>query len=132
MRFQLLVLAFALAEAKTCPSARNFIYVVPDGYGIASQTLARDYYSIINGEGTAARPNSAQIGVDSMVPYLRMTTNSSQFTYAVNRSLALSVLRPRIHSSPTRLPPQLPLAAVSRHTMAVCNDRSFLKPQLNL
>lgn len=73
MRFQALSVAVAgvllqsRAEAKTCPKAKNFIYVVPDGYGVASQTLARDYYNIINGEGTSARPNSAQIGVDSMV-----------------------------------------------------------------
>jgi alkaline phosphatase len=74
MRFQAAPLAAAAGAAlieavaaKDCPKAKNFIYVVPDGYGIASQVMARDYFSIINGEGTVARPNSAAIGVDSMV-----------------------------------------------------------------
>lgn len=53
--------------AKSHPKTKNFIYVVPDGYGIASQTLARDYYSVTGGEGTVERPNAARIGVDSMV-----------------------------------------------------------------
>lgn len=55
------------AAARDCPKAKNFIYVVPDGYGIASQVMARDYYGVINGEGTVDRPNSVRIGVDSMV-----------------------------------------------------------------
>lgn len=73
MRFPALSLAvagaflYSRADAKTCSKAKNFIYVVPDGYGVASQTMARDYYSIINGEGSTARPNSAAIGVDTMV-----------------------------------------------------------------
>lgn len=74
MRLQSLPLAVAAgasliesAVAQTCNKAKNFIYVVPDGYGIASQTLARDYYSLTDGEGTVSRPNAAQIGVDSLV-----------------------------------------------------------------
>jgi alkaline phosphatase len=51
----------------TTPKAKNFIYVVPDGYGIASQVLARDFYSLTEGDATTGRPNAAQIGVDSMM-----------------------------------------------------------------
>lgn len=72
MRTSLLSLALAVAvEATGAPHAKNFIYVVPDGYGTASQVMARDYYSIINGEGTSAAPNSAQIGADSIVRLAR-------------------------------------------------------------
>lgn len=53
--------------AATLHRAKNFIYVVPDGYGVASQVLARDFLSLTDGDGTVERPNSAQIGVDSMV-----------------------------------------------------------------
>lgn len=74
MRFQTAPLVVAAGAAlidstvaSDCPKAKNFIYVVPDGYGIASQVMARDYYSILNGEGTVERPNSIAIGVDSMV-----------------------------------------------------------------
>ncbi|KAK0392011.1 hypothetical protein NLU13_1509 [Sarocladium strictum] len=49
------------------PKAKNFIYVVPDGYGIASQVMARDYQSVMNGAGSVERPNTAKIGVDNMV-----------------------------------------------------------------
>lgn len=63
----------ALLEAvlATTPKAKNFIYVVPDGYGIASQVLARDFYSLTEGDATTGRPNAAQIGVDSMVSSIR-------------------------------------------------------------
>lgn len=67
------LLSAALAASLVNPAVahdrktRNFIYVVPDGFGPASQTLARDYLNIINGNGTAARPNSAAIGADSIV-----------------------------------------------------------------
>jgi hypothetical protein len=37
------------------------------GYGIASQVMARDYQSVMNGEGSVERPNTAKIGVDNMV-----------------------------------------------------------------
>ena len=53
--------------AEKAPKAKNFIYVVPDGYGIASQVLARDYYSLTEGDAEVEHPNAAQIGVDSMV-----------------------------------------------------------------
>lgn len=62
-------LAFACALVKTAAAVKtkNFIYIVPDGYGISSQVLARDFYSITNGEGTVARPNTAALGVDNIV-----------------------------------------------------------------
>ncbi|KAI1370225.1 alkaline phosphatase-like protein [Hypoxylon crocopeplum] len=49
------------------PEARNFIYIVPDGYGQASQTMARDYVSLLqNGENPRA-PVSIQLAADRMV-----------------------------------------------------------------
>lgn len=49
------------------PTARNFIYIVPDGYGSASQTMARDYVSLLqNGENPKA-PVSIQLPADQMV-----------------------------------------------------------------
>lgn len=61
--------AFAgAAAASTYESApRNFIYIVPDGYGAASQVLARDYVAIQNGDGSVDRPNSLQLGADPLV-----------------------------------------------------------------
>jgi alkaline phosphatase len=49
------------------PQARNFIYIVPDGFGPASQTMARDYVSLIlNGENPKV-PISIQLPADQMV-----------------------------------------------------------------
>ena len=49
------------------PTARNFIYIVPDGYGPASQTMARDYVSLLkNGENPKA-PVTMQLPADEMV-----------------------------------------------------------------
>jgi alkaline phosphatase len=70
MRLQTLPLLGALAataQAKPGPRAKNFIYVVPDGYGVASQVLARDFYSVTSGEGTVQRPNTAALGVDTII-----------------------------------------------------------------
>jgi alkaline phosphatase len=51
MRFLVLSLATLLARglASACNGghAKNFIYIVPDGYGGASQTLARDYLALL-------------------------------------------------------------------------------------
>lgn len=67
--------AFAgAAAAQTYESGpRNFIYIVPDGYGAASQVLARDYVSILNGDGSVERPNSQQLGADPLVRLLPPT-----------------------------------------------------------
>ncbi|OAA71646.1 Alkaline phosphatase-like, alpha/beta/alpha [Cordyceps fumosorosea ARSEF 2679] len=62
-----LVLLGSVNGASCVPRARSFIYVVPDGYGPVSQTMARDYESIMTGKSTPERPNSAQIGVDEML-----------------------------------------------------------------
>lgn len=50
MKYQVLPLltlaARAFAGACDTP-VKNFIYIVPDGYGPASQTMARDYISLL-------------------------------------------------------------------------------------
>ncbi|KAL7627353.1 hypothetical protein AAE478_001545 [Parahypoxylon ruwenzoriense] len=49
------------------PEGRSFIYIVPDGFGQASQTMARDYVSLLkNGENPRA-PVSIQLAADTMV-----------------------------------------------------------------
>lgn len=49
------------------PDAKNFIYIVPDGYGAASQTMARDFVSLLqNGEDTSNHV-SIQLPADTMV-----------------------------------------------------------------
>ncbi|KID91666.1 Alkaline phosphatase-like, alpha/beta/alpha [Metarhizium guizhouense ARSEF 977] len=71
----LMLLASALsspasaAPAGKVPSqrVRNFIYVVPNGFGPASQTLWRDYINIINKNGTELRPNSTATELDRIM-----------------------------------------------------------------
>ena len=49
------------------PTARNFIYIVPDGCGQSSQTMARDYVSLLrNGENPKA-PVTIQLAADKLV-----------------------------------------------------------------
>ncbi|KAK5996002.1 Repressible alkaline phosphatase [Cladobotryum mycophilum] len=64
--FGLLFGTISMADSEPL-RAKNFIYVVPDGYGVASQVLARDYSSLIDGLSTKERPDSEKLGVDSMV-----------------------------------------------------------------
>lgn len=56
-----------LVDGACAYNAKSFIYVVPDGYGPASQTLTRDFESITTGQSTINRPNSTSLGVDSLV-----------------------------------------------------------------
>lgn len=60
-------LAGVAAALKCSIKTRNFIYIVPDGYGVASQVLARDYVALLNGNGTLEHPNSPQLGADPLV-----------------------------------------------------------------
>ena len=46
------------------PTARNFVHILPDGYGPASQTMAGNYVSLFqNGENPKA-PVSIQLPAD--------------------------------------------------------------------
>lgn len=69
MRSNTLNLLLLLTTLSAIPAqkTKNFIYVVPDGYGLTSQVLARDYHAFDTGISTEAQPNSTSFGVDSMV-----------------------------------------------------------------
>lgn len=55
------------STAWALPQAKSFVYIVPDGFGPASQTMARDYASLLrNGENPDA-PVSIQLAADTMV-----------------------------------------------------------------
>jgi alkaline phosphatase len=60
--------ALLFIHAACAAKVKNVIYVVPDGFGQASQTLARDYLNmVVDKQGTVNGPNSTAIGADSMV-----------------------------------------------------------------
>ncbi|KAG4439972.1 hypothetical protein IFR05_004546 [Cadophora sp. M221] len=48
-------------------TAKSFIYIVPDGFGTASQTLARDYVSALKNGDNIGRPVTYQLAADQMV-----------------------------------------------------------------
>jgi len=59
-------------QAATAPdwhrdNARSFIYIVPDGFGAASQTMARDYVSLLKSGENIGRPVTYQLAADQMV-----------------------------------------------------------------
>lgn len=60
----------ALAHAgPVCPrddGIKNLIYIVPDGYGPASQTMARDFTSLMNGAKPDG-PVSISLPADDLV-----------------------------------------------------------------
>ncbi|KAF2735910.1 alkaline phosphatase [Polyplosphaeria fusca] len=61
------------------PQARNFIYIVPDGYGQASQTIARDYVSLLQNGENADAPVSIKLAADEMVIGTVQTLSSDNF-----------------------------------------------------
>lgn len=48
-------------------SVKNFIYIVPDGYGQASQTMARDFTLLNNPNSTIDAPIGIEYGADKFV-----------------------------------------------------------------
>ena len=67
MYFSYLAVGGLLVKSSLAVSAKNFIYIVPDGYGPASQTLARDYASLLlNGENPG-RPVTFQLPGDKLI-----------------------------------------------------------------
>lgn len=61
------MVAWTALSVQAVPSAKNFIYIVPDGFGPASQTMARDYVSLIQNGENPDRPVGFQLPGDKMV-----------------------------------------------------------------
>jgi alkaline phosphatase len=47
--------------------AKNVIYIVPDGYGPASQNMARDLVSLVESGTTGSSPQLRELAVDDLV-----------------------------------------------------------------
>ncbi|KAK0373340.1 alkaline phosphatase [Colletotrichum limetticola] len=67
MRSSAVVFAALVQSVLSLPNAKNFIYIVPDGYGPASQTMARDYVSLLKNGQNPKAPVSFQLAADKMV-----------------------------------------------------------------
>jgi alkaline phosphatase len=60
--------AFAQTAVAASVQAKNFIYVVPDGYGQSSQTMARDLKALVESGSPANRPGDIPpIAADELV-----------------------------------------------------------------
>jgi alkaline phosphatase len=65
MRTTTALAAISLAQSTLAAiEPRNFIFVVPDGMGSASQTLVRTYLSMINGNSTTRAPRINALPID--------------------------------------------------------------------
>ncbi|KAH7317163.1 alkaline phosphatase [Stachybotrys elegans] len=80
MRAQIVAIAVSvLAQAASAAvEAKNVIYVIPDGWGPASQTLARDLQGLIESGTNRTNPIIGKLAVDDMV-------NGLVRTYSANR-----------------------------------------------
>lgn len=58
--------AFAAPETPSV-QAKNVIYIVPDGYGQSSQTMARDLVSLIETGTTGRNPSIKPLAADELV-----------------------------------------------------------------
>jgi alkaline phosphatase len=71
MRYSIALLAAGLVAQTgltwAVPHAKNFIYIVPDGYGQASQTMARDYASLQKTGSNASAPIIQELAGDRLV-----------------------------------------------------------------
>ncbi|KAK2064101.1 alkaline phosphatase [Colletotrichum caudatum] len=67
MRSSAVVVAALAQSVFSAPNVKNFIYIVPDGYGPASQTMARDYVSLMQNGQNPGAPVSIQLAADKMI-----------------------------------------------------------------
>ncbi|EUC34839.1 hypothetical protein COCCADRAFT_3820 [Bipolaris zeicola 26-R-13] len=68
MRTSTALAAVALAQSTLAAiEPRNFIFIVPDGMGPASQTLIRTYLSMVNGDSTPRAPRIKSLPLDVTV-----------------------------------------------------------------
>lgn len=68
MRTSTALAAVALAQSTMAAiEPRNFIFIVPDGMGPASQTLIRTYLSMTNGDSTTRAPRIKSLPLDVTV-----------------------------------------------------------------
>ncbi|KDN71634.1 putative alkaline phosphatase [Colletotrichum sublineola] len=67
MRSSIVIAAAFAQSVLSAPEVKNFIYIVPDGYGPASQTMARDYVSLMQNGQNPRAPVSIQLAADKMV-----------------------------------------------------------------
>ena len=65
-----LIAGTALVQTAVAASvqAKNVIYIVPDGYGPASQNMARDLASLVETGTTGSNPEIQELPVDNLVP----------------------------------------------------------------
>jgi alkaline phosphatase len=59
--------ALIQSGAAASVEAKNVIYIVPDGYGPASQNMARDLASLIETGTTGGNPEIHELPVDDLV-----------------------------------------------------------------
>ncbi len=67
MRLLNIVSGVLLVEVTLATRIKNVIYVVPDGFGTASQVLARDFDSLLLHGENITSPVTYQLAVDKMV-----------------------------------------------------------------
>lgn len=67
MRSSAVIFPVLAKSVLSLPNVKNFIYIVPDGYGPASQTMARDYVSLLENGQNPKAPVSFQLAADKMV-----------------------------------------------------------------
>jgi alkaline phosphatase len=59
--------AFIQTAVAVSVQAKNVIYIVPDGYGPASQNMARDLASLVDSGTTGSNPQIHELPVDDLV-----------------------------------------------------------------
>lgn len=74
MRTAIAAAGVALIQSAAAASveAKNVIYIVPDGYGPASQNMARDLASLIETGTTASSPKIHELPVDDLVSLIAL------------------------------------------------------------
>lgn len=86
-----LVAAGAFANtASAAVEAKNIIYVIPDGWGPASQTVSRDLHNLVENDANATSPVPGKLPVDDMVssPQRSGVEDRSKLTRSLCRLLA--------------------------------------------
>ncbi|KAL2843053.1 alkaline-phosphatase-like protein [Aspergillus pseudodeflectus] len=93
--------------------AKNVIYIVPDGYGPASQNMARDLVSLVESGTTGSNPQIRELAVDDLaIGRVRTHSASSMITDSAASGTAFAAGHKSYNGAISVTPEGLPVGSI--------------------
>ncbi|KAL3490728.1 alkaline-phosphatase-like protein [Aspergillus germanicus] len=110
-----LIVGTALLQSAVAATvqAKNVIYIVPDGYGPASQNMARDLVSLVESGTTGSNPQIRELAVDDLaIGRVRTHSASSMITDSAASGTAFAAGHKSYNGAISVTPEGLPVGSI--------------------